>query len=44
MSEERPDLPLAIDQVVGRALAKDPLERQPTAGRLMADAAQVLGD
>ena len=44
VSEERPDLPLAIDRVVGRALAKDPQQRQPTAGTLMADAAQVLGD
>jgi serine/threonine protein kinase len=44
VSEERADLPLAIDQVVRRALAKDPQERQPTAGTLMADAAQVLGD
>ena len=44
VSEERADLPLAIDQVVRRALAKDPQERQPSAGTLMADAAQVLGD
>ena len=42
-SEERPELPLAIDRVVSRALAKDPAERQPSAGTLMADAAQVLG-
>ena len=43
-SAERADLPLAIDQVVSRALAKDPHQRQPAAGTLMADAAQVLGD
>jgi hypothetical protein len=39
-----PDLPLAIDQVIRRALAKDPQERQPSAGALMDEAAQVLGD
>jgi serine/threonine protein kinase len=43
-SEARPDLPLAIDQVIRRALAKDPQERQPSAGALMDEAAQVLGD
>jgi serine/threonine protein kinase len=42
--EERPDLPLAIDRVVARALAKDPQERPSSAGALMAHAAQVLGD
>jgi hypothetical protein len=44
VSAERPDLPLAIDRVVGRALAKDPQERQASAGALMDQTAQVLGD
>jgi serine/threonine protein kinase len=43
VSAERAELPLAIDQVVGRALAKDPQERQASAGALMDQAAQVLG-
>jgi serine/threonine protein kinase len=41
--DERPELPPALDDVVCRALAKDPQERQPGAGALMDDAARALG-
>lgn len=41
--DERPELPPAIDDVVRRALAKDPQERQASAGALLADAARALG-
>jgi YVTN family beta-propeller protein len=42
-SERNPQLPKAIDPVIARALAKEPKERQPTCGELIADAARALG-
>jgi serine/threonine-protein kinase len=42
-SKRRAGLPEAIDAVVGRALAKEPDERFPTCGALVAAAGQALG-
>jgi serine/threonine protein kinase len=42
LREVRPGLPRALDDVLGRALAKDPDDRQQSAGRLAADAAAAL--
>ena len=42
-SEVRPELPRAIDGVVGRALAKEPGRRFETAGELVASARSALG-
>lgn len=42
-SELRPELPAAIDVVIQRALAKDPDERYPTCGALIAAAGDALG-
>ena len=39
----RPELPPALDEVLGRALAKDPHERQVSAGALMNETARALG-
>ncbi|WP_280316978.1 serine/threonine-protein kinase [Nocardia wallacei] len=39
----RPELPPAIDAVVGRALAKHPDQRYPSCGALAADAAAAFG-
>jgi serine/threonine protein kinase len=40
---ERPELPPAIDDVVGRAMAKDPQERYATPSELMGAAERALG-
>ena len=42
-SEVRPELPKAIDGVLGRALAKEPERRYETAGELVASAHSALG-
>jgi hypothetical protein len=42
-SSTRPELPEAIDAVVGRALAKEPDRRYPSCGALVAAAGQALG-
>lgn len=40
--EERPDLPAAVESVIGRALAKRPEERFPSAGELVAALGEAL--
>jgi hypothetical protein len=42
LSEQRPDLPAALDDVVARGMAKDPAARPHSATELMADAARAL--
>jgi Protein kinase domain len=42
-SELRPGLPPALDVSLARALAKQPEERHPSAGELVADAGEALG-
>ena len=42
-SRTRPDLPERVDQVIARALAKDPAQRYPTCGALVAAAESALG-
>jgi serine/threonine protein kinase len=41
VTEERPELPPALDDVICRAMAKDPPERQGSASELMRDAEQA---
>ena len=43
VTQRRPELPAAIDEVVARALAKAPGDRWPTAGAFAAAAASALG-
>jgi hypothetical protein len=43
-SSLRPGLPLAIDEVLARALAKNPADRYPTSRAMMADARAALGN
>jgi Protein kinase domain len=43
LSERRPELPAALDQVIARAMAKDPRERYRSPGRLMRAVAEALG-
>jgi YVTN family beta-propeller protein len=42
LREYRPDLPAALDEVVGRALAKEPGDRYPSCGALVAAAQAAL--
>ena len=42
VSERRPALPVAVDAVLRRGLAKDPADRQPTCGELVGDLAAAL--
>ena len=42
LSQQRPDLPAALDDVVARGMAKDPNARPHSATELMADAARAL--
>jgi hypothetical protein len=42
LSEQRPDLPAALDDVIARGMAKDPDARPHSATELMADAARAL--
>ncbi len=43
VTQERPDLPSAIDAVVDRGMAKEPAERHATAGELALEAERALG-
>jgi hypothetical protein len=43
VSERRPELPAALDEVIARAMAKDPRKRFRSPGRLMRAAAEALG-
>jgi hypothetical protein len=42
-AERRPDLPAAVDEVLARALAKDPAERYATCGKFAEDLRTALG-
>ena len=42
VSETRPDLPAALDAVIARGMAKDPVQRPPSASSALADARQAL--
>ncbi|HEY4791146.1 MAG TPA: hypothetical protein VIJ05_07430, partial [Actinomycetes bacterium] len=42
--EHRPDLPAALDDAIGRALAKAPGDRYPSCGALVAGAQAALRD
>ena len=42
-SERRPELPVELDDVLGRSMAKEPDERQPTCAALVAEARIALG-
>ena len=44
LTEQRPELPAALDAVLARGMAKDPHERHPTATALLADAERAFGD
>ncbi len=43
VSTSRPDLPWALDEVIAKAMAKDPGERYESCGELMAAARSVVG-
>jgi hypothetical protein len=42
-SESRPELPTELDDVIGRAMAKDPAERQSSASELIGDVERTFG-
>jgi hypothetical protein len=41
--ERRPELPPALDDVLATGLAKDPDDRQPSAGTLVVEMLEALG-
>jgi serine/threonine-protein kinase len=41
--ERRPELPRALDVVLAAGMAKDPDDRQPSAGALVVEMAEALG-
>jgi serine/threonine protein kinase len=43
VTDQRPDLPAALDEVVARGMAKDPSTRQPCASDLIAEAERAFG-
>jgi hypothetical protein len=43
LSKHRPDLPLALDDVVARSMAKNPRERHPSPAQLIRATARALG-
>ena len=43
VTQERPGLPKEIDRVVARAMAKEPTDRQQSAGSLVDEASRALG-
>jgi serine/threonine protein kinase len=43
VSERRPELPVALDDVLAAGMAKDPDERPPSAGTLVVEMARALG-
>jgi serine/threonine protein kinase len=43
VAEVRPDLPPALDAVIRRGMAKDPAQRFPNAGELVAETQRALG-
>jgi hypothetical protein len=43
LAESRPELPAAIDEVLAKALSKDPNDRQRSAGALIREAGEALG-
>ena len=44
ITERRPELPAALDEVFAQALSKDPAKRPPSAGALVADVRRALGE
>jgi hypothetical protein len=43
VTDQRPELPSALDEVIARGMAKDPADRQPTATELIAEAERAFG-
>jgi len=43
VTDQRPELPAALDEVIARGMAKDPADRQATASAMIADAERAFG-
>ena len=43
VSDQRPELPPALDEVIARGMAKDPADRPPTASAMIAEAERAFG-